>query len=93
MSACIYRKLKGLEKKVKGGEEKEDMIVATEIDIETNTEGFVTHMPESYSIYVLHIFGVFFTILSQSLVLNMDTNSDLDVLFCSITVMTWTIIM
>ena len=36
----MYRKLKEQERKVKGGEEKEDMIDATEIDTEINTEGY-----------------------------------------------------
>lgn len=58
MSFCICRKLKEQERKVKGGEEKEDMIDTTEIDTKINTEGFVSHMSESLSINVfLSIFS------------------------------------
>jgi hypothetical protein len=37
----LCRKLKEQEKKVKGGEERGVMIIATEIDIRTDTERYV----------------------------------------------------
>ncbi len=50
----MCKKLKELERKVKGGEEREDMFIATKTDIEINTEGFIVHMPESYFVYLVH---------------------------------------
>lgn len=49
----MCRKLKELEKKVKGGEKKEDMIVATGIDTETNTERLVIQACSIYLLYFL----------------------------------------
>ena len=44
----MHRKLKEQERKVNGGEEKEDTIDATEIDTEINTEGYACYMLESF---------------------------------------------
>ena len=66
----MYRKLKEQERKVKRGEEKEDMIDATEIDTEINTEGYAYQMLESFKFLCL----VYFPSHTDFLVLSYKSN-------------------
>ena len=65
----MCRKLKELERKVRGEEEKEDMIGDTEIDTEINKRGFVSDVPESFCIMcficVLHSSQITFVIRKE----------------------------